>query len=74
MTMTATIEGKVVKVGDWVCFKSDFEQSGQIKEIRRNRHSFNNSVELVLFNENGFGGDYLRYSKTTIVDASDCWL
>lgn len=28
--MPATVEGETVKVGDWVCFKSDIEQSGQI--------------------------------------------
>jgi len=70
--MKAIVEGKEVKVGDWVGFKSDYEQYGQIKEIRRSK--FRNDAELVLFNENGFGGEYLRYAKTTVEHASDCWL
>jgi len=55
-----------VKVGDWISFKSDIEQSGQITKIEGNR--------LHLYNEHGFRGDYLRYAKTTIEDARDCWI
>jgi hypothetical protein len=29
---------------------------------------------LELYNEDGFGGDYLRYNKYTNVDPDDCWL
>jgi len=64
------------KVGDYVCFKSDYEQSGRIQKItpRRNFYSGSNDPELVLVNENGFGGEYLRYATHTVVCASDCWL
>ena len=59
--MTATVEGKIVKVGDSVGFKSDFEQRGRIQEIRRN--DYNGKYELVLFNERGFGGDYIALQQ-----------
>ncbi len=55
-----------VKVGDWVGFKSDYEQSGQIVAI--------NGDELTLENEHGFGGDYLRYQTTTVEPADRCWI
>jgi len=32
--MQATVEGQAVKLGDWVCFKSDIEQSGKIIAIK----------------------------------------
>lgn len=68
---TATVDGKQVKVGDHVSFKSDYEQAGQITKIERDRMG---NVTLTLENENGFGGEYLRYATTTTVWASDCWL
>jgi hypothetical protein len=55
-----------VKVGDWVGFKSDREQSGRIVKIEGDR--------LHLHNENGFGGSYLRYAKDTVEFAEDCWI
>lgn len=61
-----------VTIGDWVGFKSDHEQSGQIVKITRTRHEGN--VELHLHDENGFGGEYLRYSKDTVEMAGDCWV
>lgn len=64
--MAAYVEGKEVKVGDWVCFKSDIEQSGKIVEIRGNM--------LYLENENGFSGDYIGGETFTTELASDCWI
>lgn len=65
---TAKVEGNVVKVGDYVCFKSDYEQCGKIVEIIR-------GTTLVLFkDENGFGGDYIGGENYTRVDARDCWI
>jgi len=29
----ATVDGQRVQVGDWVCFKSDIEQSGKIEAV-----------------------------------------
>lgn len=63
-----------VKVGDRVGFKSDFEQHGTIIEILPKRGRWQRGQELRLRNENGFGGEYLRYAKETIVYDEDCWL
>lgn len=73
MATVKNIKGKdvEVKVGDWVGFKSDFEQFGQITKIERNNWG---SWNLYLHNENGFGGDYLRYAKNTMELSTDCWL
>jgi hypothetical protein len=69
---TAKVSGNdVVKVGDVVCFKSDYEQCGKIVAIRTNMFG---NVQLTLSNEDGFGGDYLRYANTTTQLASDCWI
>jgi hypothetical protein len=53
-------------VGDVVGFKSDYEQHGRVTKIDGDR--------LTLENQDGFGGDYLRYAKTTVERASDCWI
>lgn len=66
MNNTAIVEGQTVKVGDWVCFKSDVEQSGKITMIR--------GKILTLENPNGFEGDYIGGETTTAVMTSDCWL
>jgi hypothetical protein len=58
--------GKVIKIGDTVGFKSDFEQSGEVIKI--------NGDKVMLYNENGFGGEYLRYATTTWEEASRCWI
>ena len=70
--MNAIVDGQVVKVGDVVGFKSDYEQHGQIVAIKQS--PFGNSKILVLENKNGFGGDYLRYATRTEELASDCWI
>ena len=65
---TAKVEGNTVKVGDYVCFKSDHEQCGKIVEIIR-------GTTLVLFkDEHGFAGDYIGGENYTRVDARDCWI
>ena len=63
----ALVDGQRVRVGDWVCFKSDVEQSGQIQAILSGN-------ELVLTNPNGFQGDYIGGCLTTIERAQDCWI
>jgi hypothetical protein len=68
--MPATVEGETVKVGDWVCFKSDIEQSGQIIEIK----STYMGHSLVLENKSGFQGGYIGGSTITTELARDCWL
>ena len=62
-----TVDGQAVRVGDWVSFKSDIEQSGQIQAVL-------SGGRLVLVNPNGFQGDYIGGLHSTIQRASDCWL
>lgn len=61
------VDGEIVRVGDWVSFKSDVEQQGQISAVL-------SGGRLVLTNERGFRGDYIGGSMTTIQLAVDCWL
>ena len=68
--MEAVVENTTVKVGDWIGFKSDVEQSGRIKKIKNGRYG----KILVLENENGFKGDYIRGSKEHTVYADECWV
>lgn len=62
----ATVEGKVVKVGDYVGFKSDVEQSGKIIKIEGNM--------LLLSNRNGFEGAYIGGQPMCWQTADRCWL
>jgi hypothetical protein len=62
----AYVEGKMVKVGDDVSFKSDIEQSGRIYKIEGDK--------LYLENPYGFEGDYIGGDTTTVVRARDCWI
>ena len=63
----ATVDGQIVRVGDWVSFKSDVEQSGKIEAVL-------SGGRLVLTNPNGFQGDYIGGLETTVQRAVDCWL
>jgi hypothetical protein len=67
--MYAMVDGQQVKVGDWVCFKSDIEQCGKIVQIKK---GFGDT--LVLENKNGFQGDYIGGEERTQVSARDCWI
>jgi hypothetical protein len=62
----ATVEGQRVNVGDWVCFKSDVEQCGQITKIIGNT--------LVLQRDSGFEGEYIGGQTITQVFTADCWI
>ena len=66
----AQVEGKTVKVGDWVGFKCDIEQPGQIVEIKKSYMGYS----LVLENKHGFHGDYIGGQTITTEQARDCWL
>jgi hypothetical protein len=61
------VEGQVVKVGDWVCFKSDVEQSGCITRIDGDRL-------FLVAGPNGFSGDYIGGQEKTVQSARDCWI
>lgn len=67
----AQVDGVTVKIGDWVCFKADIEQSGQIVEIKK---SYYGGHSLVLENKHRFHGDYIGGQTITTELASDCWL
>ena len=68
--MFATVEGQQIKVGDWVCFKSDIEQSGRVVAIKQSYMG----TAFTLENENGFSGGYIGGQTRTVEEASDCWL
>jgi len=68
--MYATVEGQQIKVGDWVCFKADVEQSGQVVAIKKSYMG----TALTLENENGFHGGYIGGQTRTVEEASDCWV
>ena len=63
----AKVEGQIVRPGDWVSFKSDIEQTGQISAVL-------SGGRLVLTHPTGFHGEYIGGSMTTIQLAVDCWL
>ncbi len=67
---TAIVDGQTVKVGDWISFKSDIEQGGQIIEIKKSYMG----ASLVLENKSGFSGDYIGGETITTKLASDCWV
>lgn len=71
MSLIAYVDGQGVGIGDWVSFKSDIEQSGQIVRIK---NSLFGRTEFVLENFNGFQGDYIGGQTQTVVAAVDCWL
>jgi hypothetical protein len=62
----ALVEGKEVKVGDFVGFKSDIEQYGEITAIKGNT--------LTLYHPDGFDGEYIGGENYYIVDCRNCWL
>jgi hypothetical protein len=67
---TAIVDGQEVKIGDWVCFKSDVEQSGQIVDIK----SSYMGKSLTLESKYGFHGDYIGGQTITTEEARDCWV
>ena len=67
---TALVEGQTVSLGDYVCFKSDIEQSGRIVAIKQTYAG----VSLTLENSNGFSGDYIGGQDITTELARDCWV
>ena len=62
-----TDEEVVVRVGDWVGFKSDVEQSGEIIRIEGNRLYLRSGVM-------GFQGGYIGGQTETVERADDCWV
>jgi hypothetical protein len=62
-----------MKVGDVVCFKSDYEQCGRIVAVKS---SIMGSKVFVLeaTSDEGFSGDYIGGQMRTQEMASDCWV
>jgi hypothetical protein len=67
---TATVDGQTIQIGDYVGFKSDIEQSGQVVGIKRTYMG----VSLTIENKHGFSGDYIGGDTITTQLASDCWV
>jgi hypothetical protein len=64
--------GTVIKVGDWVEFKCDIEQCGQVESISRSRNIIGGyNFTLALTNEGRFSGDYIGGTTKTTIDAND---
>ena len=66
----AQVDGIEVKIGDWVGFKSDIEQSGKIVAIKQTYAG----ASLTLENPSGFSGGYIGGETITTELARDCWL
>ena len=69
-TKEAVVEGTTVRVGDYVCFKCDIEQTGRIAGISNGV----SGIVLILENINGFQGDYIGGDTMTKQMARDCWI
>ena len=72
-----TKETTEIKVGDWVCFKSDIEQSGKVIQIQLRANTWsarNGEYVLVLENENGFIGEYIGGDEKTVVTLDEIWV
>jgi hypothetical protein len=63
-----TVEGKVVKVGDYVGFKCDIEQGGRITAI------FEEWGQTYLELAGHFHGEYIGGQTVTVQAATDCWI
>ena len=67
----AKVDGRVVRIGDVVSFKSDYEQSGTVVGFSK---TMMGSDVLILEDLEGFGGEYLEGATRTQELASDCWI
>ena len=63
----AKVDGQTVQIGDVVCFKSDFEQTGRIVRIQ------GDILTLASTSDTGFSGDYIGGSEFTTEYSWDCW-
>ena len=68
---SAIVDGQEVFIGDYVSFKADIEQGGQIIGITGS----GSRTELRLqAGRDGFEGGYIGGDMETTVRAIDCWL
>jgi hypothetical protein len=66
------VEGQKVRVGDYVSFKCDIEQSAKIKKI----HTCSSVGKILILKApaGGFQGEYIRDEKTYGVTPNECWI
>lgn len=69
---SAKVDGGIVKVGDSVGFKSDYEQYGTVIDIKTS--NFGKVLVIESSSEDGFGGDYLQGATVTSERAERCWI
>lgn len=63
-----------IKVGDYVSFKSDIEQSAEVVEIKTERRMYGPAtVYVVKAPADGFSGHYIGRADFAEIDADDCW-
>lgn len=63
-----------VKVGDFVSFKSDVEQSAEVIEIKTySGYRGKPLVFVVKAPADGFSGNYIGWAKTQEIFADDCY-
>ena len=70
MKQVRTKDGNVLKVGDFVGFKCDIEQYGEIVDIKRPSGMFRPPM-VVLSNPNGFDGEYIGGDTETTESVED---
>jgi len=76
MQETTVRDGRTIKVGDYVEFKSDVEQVGRVVEIvapNSGRGGYNLDVMLVVEDPDGFDGEYIGGDTRTTLRAEDCF-
>ena len=66
------IDGQTVTKGQFVCFKSDHEQTGRVLKIKKTNNTINLTLESPT--SQGFSGGYIGGQQITVVDAGRCWV
>ena len=74
MKAAKTRDGDLVVVGEEVFFKSDTEQYGYVKEIRRSRMGGGFEVVITAPSCEGFHGDYIGGQEMTVQPLDRCWI
>ncbi len=63
---------KKIKIGNWVTFKADIEQTGKVVAIKGSgRYAM---LTLSSDDTYGFNGDYLNGETVVEMEAKRCWL
>lgn len=63
---------KKIKIGDWVTFKADIEQTGKVINVKGSgKYAM---LTLSSYDTYGFEGDYLNGETETDIEAKRCYL